>query len=455
MLQIVHQNKGNRHLESHGLRFLVLSSLVDYDVALLADADAVVMAELDPFDAQQVINEIRRARDKQTYLKPIFGLHGEARPQTGSFDGFTDLTEMESIVHLTRRIMGRIEEVNTIVVPHDFERHVLFKQLAYLHTRDCVLDPEASRSSKIGYAFPFIENLVSDGASLELLNILDLGIEKGLLTAKVKDRIHTCNSCHGNYINFREVCPKCQTVDIESKDLVHHFKCAHVDVIDKFKEGEELVCPKCDNKLRHIGIDYDKPSTMHECRCCHHQFQESDMIAFCIDCGKEEDTSNLLENEICTYALTERGEHIVKNGWDEKAVEGKETVKHLPFELFKMMLNLEVQRAKNETKSVLAKYVVSHDIVAMLGAEGREQFQKEILSIVGSYVEETDLLTTKNAEEYFVLFHDVSLSDVQDRCELIEHNLTKLIGDNLNPIQNLIVGTTNPIVSDLNLENIL
>ncbi len=455
MLQVLHQTEGRRYIESQGLRFLFLSGVADYEAASVKDSDAIIIGEMDRMEISQLLNVIRRERDKSVYLKPIFSVHQNKLQNQEGFDGFTDLTSNESIAQVTQKILARIEKVNTSIVPHDYERQVLFKQMAFLYTRDLLLDPVSSRFSKIGYTFPFMDSLLSGGSSLELLKILNTGVEKGLLTARLRDRIHTCNNCHGNYINFREVCPKCSSVNIESKDLVHHFKCAHVDVIDSFKDGDELICPKCDNKLRHIGIDYDKPSTMHECHDCHHQFQESGMVAFCIDCGKEEDTANLLENEIRSHALTERGEHLVLNGWEEKVQEGGQEAKHLSPDLFKMMLNLEIQRATTETRSVFGRFEISEIIVSVLGEDGREQFQKEILGIIGSYIDRTDLVSTKSADEYLLLFHDKTLEEAREKCELIEHNLTKLIADNINAEQDLITGTVQPVVSDLRPQDLM
>lgn len=455
MLQVLHQTEGRRYIESQGLRFLFLSGISDYDVASVKDSDALIFGEMDGIEISQLLKEIRRERDKSVYLKPVFSVHQNKYHNQERFDGFTDLTSNESIVQEAQKILTRIEEVNTSIVPHDYEKQVLFKQMAFLYTRGRVLEPVPSRHSRIGYTFPFMDSLLSGGSSLELLKILNMGVENTLLTARLQDRIHTCNSCHGNYINFREVCPKCSSVNIESKDLVHHFKCAHVDVIDSFKDGDELICPKCDNKLRHIGIDYDKPSTMHECHECHHQFQEADMIAFCIDCGKEEDTANLRENEIRSHALTERGEHLVLNGWEEKAQESGPEARHLSNDLFRMMLNLEVQRAATEARSVFGSFEISESIVSVLGEVGREQFQREILGIIGTYIDGTDLITAKNTREYYLLFHDKTLQEAHEKCELIEHNLTKLIADNINSEQDLVIGRIQPVVSDLHVGDLL
>ncbi|MDE0472200.1 MAG: hypothetical protein OXH57_09690 [Ekhidna sp.] len=452
MLQVLKHNQAKQYIESQGLKFLVLSSVAEYEAALLKEVDAVILGDMEQRDTAQLLKEVRRSRDKQLYLKPIFSVMKNDPSNSEGFDGFTDLISNKGIAEKARKILAKIDEVNSKVVPHDFERQTLFKQMAFMYTRDQLLGPITDRYSKIGYAFPFIESLLTDGASLTLINILKLGLDQGLMTTKLVDKIHTCNECQGNYLNFREVCPKCSSVDIVAKDLVHHFKCAHVDVIDKFQNGDELTCPKCDSKLRHIGIDYDKPSTMYSCNDCHHQFQDSDMQAFCIDCGKEEDTANLLESEINTYALSERGEHLVINGWENE--QDNQHIEHLSLELFRIMLGLEIQRSKASSRSVFVKFDIHQSVVSPLGKEGREQFQREILGIVKSYVAATDLLSTKNAQEYFILLNDNTLEEAQEKCQIIEHNLTKLIADNLTTKEDLVLGSLQQVTSDLKVEHL-
>ena len=33
-----------------------------------------------------------------------------------------------------------------------------------------------------------------------------------------------------------------------------------------------LICPKCHKKLRHIGVDYDRPAVVYTCNDCENSF---------------------------------------------------------------------------------------------------------------------------------------------------------------------------------------
>ncbi len=72
MLQVLKRSDDKRYIESQGLRFLVLSSVSDYDTAELSNVDALIMGELGMNESQQSVREIRRSRDKHVYLKPNF-----------------------------------------------------------------------------------------------------------------------------------------------------------------------------------------------------------------------------------------------------------------------------------------------------------------------------------------------------------------------------------------------
>lgn len=452
MLIIQERKSESKYIKSHGLKFMQLSEVSDFDFSLLTTCDALIFDDVNNTDGIELLMRIRRSSDKQIYLKPIFKLLDDQKSDPLGFDGITDLNRLEPMAIRTKEIVKKIDQVNASVLPMDFEQHCIFKMMTFLFTRNNPLKPVPNRNSKIGYAFPFVDQLYRE-ESLEILNMLKKANELGFTTHKLVDRIHNCSCCHSNYINFREVCPKCSGLSIESKDLVHHFKCAHVDVIDKFQVEDGLACPKCEEKMRHIGIDYDKPSSMYHCHDCHHEFQESEMSAFCIDCTHEEDTSNLLENEICTQALTEKAEHLVKSGWDTNHMMDQSTDKEqsLSFDLFKMMLKLEIQRAAPGVRSSLMKVEFSESLLRPLGKEGSKLFQKEIIEIIQSYLSKADLLTSKNPENYYVLLSDQLLPEAEKVKDLIEHNLLKLVNDNLDTKSELLTTELQHVNTDLNL----
>jgi diguanylate cyclase (GGDEF)-like protein len=96
--------------------------------------------------------------------------------------------------------------------------------------------------------------------------------------------------------------------------MIHHFSCGHVDSLDSFRQGTDLVCPKCDQTLRHIGIDYEKPSDYFKCESCRAIVPDPAVELECLVCGlicKPEDT---VEKNIYSYEFSEFAWEAVRSG---------------------------------------------------------------------------------------------------------------------------------------------
>lgn len=115
-------------------------------------------------------------------------------------------------------------------------------------------------------------------------------------------------------INFREVCPNCGDADIEIQEMIHHFACGHVGALTQFQHGLRLICPKCQAELRHIGLDYEKPTETFLCHPNGHVFTDPEVIAACVACGGKFKPKDLIERAIYTYGLTGRAEDVVQMG---------------------------------------------------------------------------------------------------------------------------------------------
>lgn len=95
------------------------------------------------------------------------------------------------------------------------------------------------------------------------------------------ERMHVCPSCNDTHLLFFESCPKCQSSDIHEEAVIHHFRCANVSPESTYQWDGELRCPKCKHLLRHIGVDYDKPSSIYTCHQCDNNFMYPDMRVLC------------------------------------------------------------------------------------------------------------------------------------------------------------------------------
>ncbi len=163
------------------------------------------------------------------------------------------------------------------------------------------------------YRYPLLEALSHDKSdAFEWLQTL--ANSRVLEALTLLDRQRECAYCRASHLSFVDVCPNCQSIDIEMQASLHCFTCGCVDVQEKFIHSGTLVCPKCNTQLRHIGSDYDRPIENHGCRACNHSFVEGDVLARCAMCEKEMIPNDLVSNDIHSWRLSNRGRTIAIRG---------------------------------------------------------------------------------------------------------------------------------------------
>lgn len=138
--------------------------------------------------------------------------------------------------------------------------------------------------------------------------------EAGLLARSFFDRFHACPACRSSRLSVREECSACRGARIAEEATVHHFACAHLALERAFRSGEGLVCPKCRSRLRHFGIDYEKPGVATVCGGCGHVDGEPVIGFCCIDCGAHHDAQAISFRDWFSYSLTPAGEDALARG---------------------------------------------------------------------------------------------------------------------------------------------
>lgn len=121
------------------------------------------------------------------------------------------------------------------------------------------------------------------------------------------EKIHVCPVCRQSHMLFFESCPECGSSNIMEEPVLHHFRCANVSPESSYQWDGELRCPKCHHTLRHIGVDYDKPSSIYTCKQCDHTFMYPDMRVICPTKGQTFTTDDLLPVDVVEYEFTPEG----------------------------------------------------------------------------------------------------------------------------------------------------
>ena len=401
------------------------------DLSLL---DGFIIDTDSQIHAQEIITQIRTLQSLKVSLLPLFvnSIYQLPREFMIHCDGAIELSQVSSYIQRVVTITNRLIAIEE---PRLLSNDVLiqYKTLAYTYSRNVQLKPIPSRNSFIGYEFPFISLFYKQTEVISMLTSLQNASEKNYLSFKLQDYIHLCKSCSGNYLNFRECCPKCNSIDIDAHDMIHHFVCAHVAPEKDFKKEDSLECPKCDKHLRHIGIDYDKPSTIYSCNSCSHEFQNPGMLSLCLDCNTENQLEELIQKSIGNYNITQKGESLLfqKNSMNQQNSGYKEGLGNMSLNLFKILLNQEIKRIKaTQGSSFFVSIQFQNNQLQLLNKTAKRGLMTEIGQIIKSYLKDSDILSAERFNSYYLLLPETK-QDQLDRLELIEYNLSKLLTDNL------------------------
>ena len=157
--------------------------------------------------------------------------------------------------------------------------------------------------SEVGYRYPVIENVVGEASQVAtFLNKLE---EAGILEKKLYDKIIFCPECGSADVSTRYCCPFCKSFDIQKSSLIEHVKCGYMDLENKFCEGDKCICPKCNEELREIDVDYRKAGIWCTCNNCKKSFDIPVPSHFCRTCGAISSFEEVIIKDVYSYTLKE------------------------------------------------------------------------------------------------------------------------------------------------------
>jgi hypothetical protein len=140
-------------------------------------------------------------------------------------------------------------------------------------------------------------------------------VKFGYLDKHFFEKIHLCVCERRQFaINFREVCTACRSSNINITDMIHHYSSGYTGAESVFQDSIRYVCPKCDEELRHIGVDYEKVSTDYVCAACAHVFTEPEVHCQCLACPQQFDVDRALVRTLHTYHINAKGTLVASRG---------------------------------------------------------------------------------------------------------------------------------------------
>ncbi|WP_176502724.1 hypothetical protein [Cobetia sp. 5-11-6-3] len=225
-------------------------------------------------------------------------------------------------------------------------------------------------------------------------------------------RTRHCRQCRSVHLNYVDVCPRCREVDLKALDGLHCFACGHVDRMDRFVKAEQLSCPQCRTRLRHIGVDYDRPLESLACGKCDLWIVEGEVEAQCLDCGQSQQPGELIQHRIASLQLSAAGREAVAASEEVKVVASGLRMKS--HELHNM-LDILVPLARRHSH---------HHLLMVLSQHGEsEQGLLERLALrIGSLLRDTDLFCQYSMRQWiFLLPHTprARFTDVAQRIRSV------------------------------------
>lgn len=316
--------------------------------------------------------------------------------------------------------------------------------LQFLYTRNgYFLNPVRDLSSSIGYSYP-LARLLIDGAPGNELELLEELEENLLLESKLIDKINLCPFCGHFQINFKEVCPQCHSLKINEEATIHHFRCAYVGREKEFKDALVLRCPKCRRELRHIGVDYDKPSEDLWCDKCGTNFSDSLVMCSCLNCGNTFSPENAIPKQIKKFSLTQEGYRAAEDGLFPSVNLMdilRQEIGLYRFEVFNELFRLEVNRCRRyEYNSMLIRLVINNlsKVINEGGIEHKKNVRKELGLFLKTVFRNTDILTELSENEYLIIFTHTESGGAERAMERLQEGIRTIFKSKIDLEYNMV-----------------
>lgn len=408
----------------------------------------VQMPDMSGFD---VLDAVKNIDPTQIIITSGSSAHGIKAFEYGITDYLVKPFSEERFKEAVGRVMrnaGRNQYTTTLI------NQILGKTLLYIHSRDIQeFRPLPSRQSKLGYLYPMLTANLDFRREEKALDILDMAEQQGYVTSSYIDSFYTCNNCYNSYLLFRETCPSCQSANVEPEEQIHHFPCAYVGPASDFRNPTDptgMECPKCERELKHIGVDYDKPSVIFTCKKCSHIFQDPIVKAKCNVCNTDVRVDNLLKKDLKSFQITSLGRDAALGKVIIDLKEFDDMVDIIDKDYFQRLLSKEIERKKEATfDSSLASIQLENitDIYEQIGSQNSRKLVREIFELINSEIRRSDQVVFQSMVTAWLLITEKSTREATPIIQRIVQRVKELIDDNYDNFSLSISKNIRPVVT--------
>ena len=281
------------------------------------------------------------------------------------------------------------------------EQREQFLALAMAFTRDTAINARFAPNRAQVAAYPGLTGIPVNNDVLRNL------ATDGFLGTRFFQRVHECSHCQSARLLAQEECESCHSSHIEPVPLVHHYSCGFQGLRPQFVQGERLVCPKCNERLRHYGVDYDISGELTHCHDCGHQPGDVDVGFTCMDCGQHTEAKDCSTRDIHHYDLTVDGRQAVLSGAMPGLLNNDgEPARIISVEEFDRLVVIERRRTKRSNRPHVVMRMTlqaNGDKVDQLGLASLNSLYRQASTIAAERLRDSDLVAWRGPRVYMLM----------------------------------------------------
>lgn len=448
-----------RHIESqYDKEFVLVSDFDAFELKKTPLYDALILDYTDKEGCIRTLKNIRASGIESIYLVPVFILSivDLKDPEINELvDGVINSIEPDAINSYVESVRNKRRRLMPFNITPDIDKHLL-KLLRFVYTRERKVTPVKDRHSLIGYKYPLLHLSIGEQGAKSEIKSVTKAIEEGFFKPDFVNRMHLCGKCNGGFLNYKEIDPETGSSHLETENLIHHFSCAYVGPESDFSREDKFICPKCNKTLRHIGVDYDKPSVMYHAVDHDRYFQNPEMKAECLNCGHMNDIESLQQYDLFELEITEEGrdEAIQPRGTQST----KDTVYSgfITYSTFGTFLKYEIERVKTsqrESSIGLIRLGINSEIEHELGNR-YDKLIEEISAYISNNSSGSQVLS-RSVNSFFILTPETPLDKCQKNIEKLKSSITELLKNNVKDIDIDVHSATREITATSEYQNVL
>lgn len=260
------------------------------------------------------------------------------------------------------------------------------------------LVPERSVVSPVAYTYVDAARIlgVAPGEEMATLDALE---ERGILAAEPVTTVPICPFCRTYSLRVERSCRECGSTAVHRTTMIHHYRCGNVAAEETYRKGDALVCPKCNHTLRHIGVDYERPSSVWLCEDCRVVSDSPELRYHSLTCDRRIPLDDVVDRQLYAYSLSADGSHMVSDGTLRAAIERPDmhdSLTGLPGSaVIERALQLEQMRAgRYGTKFTYVRFELSNgpDLAQAYGAEALSRVVRTLGTVARENLRAIDIV---------------------------------------------------------------